>query len=152
MLVVYYCNGKDCRHIHIRTDEREKDDHGYCPRCGAKMRFICDFITWTCSDATGRKKLIKDSLIISYRYGMDTAGKRVIHISQIGNIEIYYEMKKLRSQQNKLKSENERLKTMAEDYKDSYSMWKERGIVYHDELWRILSYYEPEKYSRDCPK
>lgn len=31
------------------------------------------------------------------------------------------------------------------------SDWKNRMILYHDELWGLLYKNEPEKYRRDCP-
>lgn len=151
MLVVFYCKEKNCKHIHIRTDERDKTEHAFCPRCNSRMRFISDFTTWATSDCNERKELIKNSLIVSYKHGINNCGKKVITINQIKNPEVYYEMKSLYEQQAVLKAENKNLKILADNYKNSYVKWKERGIIYHDELWKILSYYEPEKYSRHSP-
>lgn len=146
MLVVLYCNEKECKRIHIRTDKRNSKEHVYCPRCGNRMKFVCDFLSWVECDLFKRRELIKDCLVIRYKSG---SHRRVIKHSNINNIGVYYEIKELQFKYVKLKKDNEKLKILVENYEKSYSFWKERGIVYHDELWNILSYYEPEKYNRD---
>ena len=113
MLAVFYCNSKVCLQIHIRTDERQPDEHELCPKCGEKLMFISDFHSWTSYDKGKRR-----------------------------------EIRQMFSTQEELKSENEKLKLIAENYRRSYIMWKQKGTVCHDTLWDLLSCYEPEKYQR----
>lgn len=150
MLVVFYCNSQTCKRIHIRTDERKKNEHAFCPVCEKRMRFVCDFNSWTEYDENMRKRMIDSVLALE--------SDNVSVLSAIAGInqnimkEELSELDRLHIKHQELLAENKRLKRMAEECKEDYSIWKERVVLYHDSLWNLLLHYEPEKYSRDCPK
>lgn len=148
MLVVFYCNSESCRRVHFRTDERDKTEHCFCPRCGNRMRMLCDFNSWIELNLSDRKLMIEKALDLNsdkfFRKDIKpVSGTVLIEGKKLSELDV---------KQFELKTENKRLRMLANGCRADYSNWKKRMVLYHDELWKLLSENEPEKYSRDCPK
>lgn len=138
MLIVLYCGAKACGHIHIRTDGRKEEGQIFCPKCGNKLTFVCDFRSWTGFGSDEREMVLQ----------MLQDAEEKDPVGQISNPGLYYEIKQMSREEQRLRKENEQLKTRAKSYHETYEGWREKGMHMHDELWALLRSYEPEKYQK----
>jgi len=147
MLVVYYCGHKECKRVHIRTDERTEDTLSVCPRCDNNMIFLCDFETWTTLSETNRQKMIKNTSKISY----NIANMHFMNDNDMienDDSEVLVESISLSKQNEILENEYNKLKDAMTKSCEEGKIWFKRMKKYHDALWHMLELHEPSKFNK----